>query len=77
MPRKRGKWNDLLQGIEIDSRAAAELLQVFLIQRGNGAPPVTVLDAVDMDAVPEIWHRDCTMHRQRDISEAGMTGDCN
>ena len=28
--------NDLLQGVQIDSREAAELLQVFLMGRGYG-----------------------------------------
>jgi hypothetical protein len=38
--------NDLLQGVLIDSRAAAELLQVFLMGRGYGASPQPALDAV-------------------------------
>jgi len=37
--------NDLLQGVQIDSREAAELLQVFLMGRGYGASPAAVLDA--------------------------------
>lgn len=38
--------NDLLQGVQIDSREAAELLKVFLMGRGYGASPAAVLDAV-------------------------------
>jgi hypothetical protein len=38
--------NNLLQGVQIDSREAAELLQVFLMGRGYGASPAVVLDAV-------------------------------
>ena len=38
--------NDLLQGVLIDSRAAAELLQVFLMGRGFGASPEAARDAV-------------------------------
>src|SRR5215813_9877276 len=37
--------NDLLQGGMIDSRDAAELLQVFLIGRGYGVSPQAALDA--------------------------------
>ena len=38
--------DDLLQGVQIDSREAAELLQVFLMGRGYGASPEAALDAV-------------------------------
>lgn len=38
--------NDLLQGVQIDSREAAELFQVFLMGRGYGVSPAAVLDAV-------------------------------
>src|SRR6266852_3433267 len=38
--------NDLLQGGLIDSREAAELLQVFLMGRGYGVSPEAALDAV-------------------------------
>jgi len=38
--------NNLLQGGLIDSREAAELLQVFLMGRGYGASPGAALDAV-------------------------------
>jgi len=38
--------NDLLQGVQIDSREAAELLQVFLMGRGYGASPAAVVDAM-------------------------------
>jgi len=38
--------NDLLQGVQIDSREAAELLQVFLMGRDYGASPAAVLDAM-------------------------------
>ena len=38
--------SDLLQGgMEIDSREAAELLQVFLMGRGYGVSPQAALDA--------------------------------
>ena len=37
--------NDLLQGGLIDSREAAELLQVFLMGRGYGVGPEAALDA--------------------------------
>ncbi len=37
--------NDLLQGGMIDSREAAELLQVFLMGRGYGVSPQAALDA--------------------------------
>jgi len=37
--------NDLLQGGMIDSRDAAELLQVFLMGRGYGVSPQAALDA--------------------------------
>ena len=38
--------NDLLQGGLIDSREAAELLQVFLMGRGYGVSPQAAMDAV-------------------------------
>jgi hypothetical protein len=38
--------NDLLQGGLVDSREAAELLQVFLMGRGYGVSPEAALDAV-------------------------------
>jgi hypothetical protein len=38
--------NDLLQGGLIDSREAAELLQVFLMGRGYGVSPQAARDAV-------------------------------
>jgi hypothetical protein len=37
--------NDLLQGGMVDSREAAELLQVFLMGRGYGVSPQAALDA--------------------------------
>src|SRR6266496_1430477 len=37
--------NDLLQGGMVDSREAAELLQVFLLGRGYGVSPQAALDA--------------------------------
>jgi hypothetical protein len=37
--------SDLLQGGMIDSRDAAELLQVFLIGRGYGVSPQAAMDA--------------------------------
>jgi len=37
--------NDLLQSGMIDSRDAAELLQVFLMGRGYGVSPKAALDA--------------------------------
>jgi hypothetical protein len=37
--------NDLLQGGMIDSREAAELLQVFLMGRGYGVSPEAALNA--------------------------------
>jgi hypothetical protein len=37
--------NDLLQGGLIDSREAAELLQVFLMGRGYGVSPEAAFDA--------------------------------
>ena len=37
--------NDLLQGGLIDSREAAELLQVFLMGRGYGGSPEAAMDA--------------------------------
>jgi hypothetical protein len=38
--------NDLLQGGLVDSREAAELLQVFLMGRGYGVSPQAAMDAV-------------------------------
>jgi len=38
--------NDLLQGGLVDSREAAELLQVFLMGRGYGVSPQAARDAV-------------------------------
>ena len=54
-------WNDLLQGGMIDSREAAELLQVFLMGRGYGVSPQAALDAagrVEMAgcALPVLQH---------------------
>ena len=37
--------NDLLQGGMIDSREAAEVLQVFLMGRGYGVSPEAAMDA--------------------------------
>lgn len=37
--------NDLMSGGMIDSREAAELLQVFLMGRGYGVSPQAALDA--------------------------------
>jgi len=37
--------NDLLQGGMVDSREAAELLQVFLMGRGYGVSPQAAMDA--------------------------------
>ena len=37
--------SDLLQGGMLDSREAAELLQVFLMGRGYGVSPQAALDA--------------------------------
>lgn len=37
--------NDLIQGGMLDSRDAAELLQVFLMGRGFGVSPQAALDA--------------------------------
>jgi hypothetical protein len=37
--------NDLMQGGMLDSRDAAELLQVFLMGRGYGVSPEAALDA--------------------------------
>lgn len=37
--------NDLLQGGMVDSREAAELLQVFLMGRGYGVSPEAAFDA--------------------------------
>jgi len=36
--------NDLLRAVSIDSREAAELLQLFLIGQGFGASPEAALD---------------------------------
>jgi hypothetical protein len=38
--------NDLLQDVLIDSREAAELLQLFLMGRGYGTSPEAARDAV-------------------------------
>lgn len=38
--------NDLLQGGLVDSREAAELVQVFLMGRGYGVSPQAAMDAV-------------------------------
>jgi hypothetical protein len=38
--------NDLIQGVLIDSREAAEIVQVFLMGRGYGTSQETALDAV-------------------------------
>jgi hypothetical protein len=38
--------NDLIHDVLIDSREAAELLQLFLMGRGFGASPEAVRDAV-------------------------------
>lgn len=53
--------NDLLQGGLIDSREAAELLQVFLMGRGYGVSPEAAMDAasrVEMAgcALPVLQH---------------------
>jgi hypothetical protein len=37
--------NDLLRAVSIDSREAAELLQLFVIGQGFGASPEAALDA--------------------------------
>ena len=37
--------NDLLQGGMVDSREAAEVLQVFLMGRGYGVSPQAAIDA--------------------------------
>jgi len=37
--------SDLMQGGMLDSRDAAELLQVFLMGRGDGVSPEAALDA--------------------------------
>ena len=37
--------NDLLQGGMVDSREAAEVLQVFLMGRGYGVSPEAAIDA--------------------------------
>ena len=38
--------NNLVQGVTIDSRDAAALLQVFLMGRGYGTSPEAALDAL-------------------------------
>ena len=38
--------SDLMQSTMMDSREAAELLQVFLMGRGYGVSPVAAMDAV-------------------------------
>ena len=38
--------NDLLQNALLDSREAAEVLQVFLMGRGYGVSPQAAIDAV-------------------------------
>lgn len=38
--------NDLVQDVQIDSREAAELVQIFLMGRGYGTSPETALEAV-------------------------------
>ena len=38
--------NDLIHGVLIDSREAAELVQVFLVGRGYGTSAEAALDAV-------------------------------
>ena len=38
--------SDLMQSTMMDSREAAELLQVFLMGRGYGVSPIAALDAV-------------------------------
>lgn len=53
--------NDLLQSSMIDSREAAELLQVFLMGRGYGVSPEAAIDAasrVEMAgcALPVLQH---------------------
>ena len=53
--------NDLLQSGMIDSREAAELLQVFLMGRGYGVSPEAAIDAagrVEMAgcALPVLQH---------------------
>jgi len=53
--------NDLLQGGMIDSREAAEVLQVFLMGRGYGVSPEAAMDAaspVEMAgcALPVLQH---------------------
>jgi hypothetical protein len=45
VPELTALRNDLLQGGLIDSREAAELLQVFLMGRGYGVSPQAALDA--------------------------------
>ena len=53
--------NDMLQGGLLDSREAAELLQVFLMGRGYGVSPLAAMDAasrVEMAgcALPVLQH---------------------
>jgi hypothetical protein len=53
--------NDMLQGGLLDSREAAELLQVFLMGRGYGVSPQAAMDAasrVEMAgcAMPVLQH---------------------
>ena len=53
--------SDLLQGGLIDSREAAELLQVFLMGRGYGVSPQAAVDAagrVEMSgcSIPVLQH---------------------
>jgi hypothetical protein len=45
VPELTALRNDLLQGGLLDSRDAAELLQVFLMGRGYGVSPQAALDA--------------------------------
>jgi len=53
--------NDLLEGGLLDSREAAELLQVFLMGRGYGVSPQAAMDAagrVEMSgcSIPVLQH---------------------
>ena len=53
--------SDLLQGGMIDSREAAEVLQIFLMGRGYGVSPQAAMDAasrVEMEgcALPVLQH---------------------
>lgn len=45
VPELTALRNDLIQGGLIDSREAAELLQVFLMGRGYGVSPEAAFDA--------------------------------